>query len=117
MEEELLQETKKEAGGVPESVHVRVHTCGHSIRVGSPCSCEGAHWALRLPSRLALPAQDPLWLQEESVEEDPGTLTTCAQVSKKSLLFFFALPPCFLSVVWSFSTPQGWSPGTQPSKY
>lgn len=96
MEEELLQETEKETGGVPESVRVRVHTCGHSIRVGSPWTYEGAHWALWLPFRLALPAQDPVWLQQESVEEDPGMLTTCVQVSKKSfLLFFFCVVPLF----------------------
>uniref|UniRef100_A0A8D2E361 Zinc finger protein 333 n=1 Tax=Sciurus vulgaris TaxID=55149 RepID=A0A8D2E361_SCIVU len=34
----------------------------------------------------ALPAQDPAWLQEEEEATAPGLLTTCSQVSVKSLL-------------------------------
>lgn len=92
-----------------------VCTCGHSQSewaVFGPVNVlTGSHTFP--PSPLALPAQDPVWLQEESVEEDPGVLTTCVQVSKKSLLFFLAFPPCPLPMAWSFSTPQGGSPGIQ----
>ncbi|KAF6307457.1 hypothetical protein mRhiFer1_018789 [Rhinolophus ferrumequinum] len=44
----------------------------------------------------ALPAQDPAWLQEESVEEDPGVLTTCVQE-----------PVTFADVAVLF-TPEEW---------